>query len=57
MMFKSLKLPFTVMVECNALPNVTHVLKITCSYFPRQKNSTRQMQILIPHEVIQVVSH
>lgn len=31
--------------------------KVTCSYYLRDSQDQRQMQTLIPHEVIQVVSH
>lgn len=62
-MFKSLRLLCTEMVECIALPNATwtypklHAAIIQDIPKVKKKNPARQMQTLIPREVIQVVSH
>lgn len=61
-MFKSLSLLSTVMVACIASPNVARryskyfkLYAATIQGIPKIKQ-IRQMQTLIPHEAIQVVS-
>jgi len=62
-MFKSLRILSTAMAACIVSPNVACVyskqssMQLLPKTFPRSNKQTREMQTLIPHEVIQVVSH